>query len=68
MEKSDGKAVVDVHMKNKEEAIKYQEAIRETELNVLEFINTTIEIKETKNNPEMVSALAGLFKVVKRIP
>ncbi|MFS1025102.1 hypothetical protein ACFC9R_07270 [Enterococcus casseliflavus] len=68
MEKSDGRAVVDVHMKNKEEARKYQEAIRETELNVLEFINTTIEIKETKNNPEMVSALAGLFKVVKRIP
>lgn len=66
MEKSDGKAVVDVHMKNKEEARKYQEAIRETELNVLEFINTTIEIKETKNNPEMVSALAGLLRVVKQ--
>lgn len=68
MEKSDGKGVVDVHMKNKEEARKYQEAIRETELNILEFINTTIEINETKNNPEMVSALAGLLKVVKRTP
>ncbi|OTO24945.1 hypothetical protein [Enterococcus sp. 3C7_DIV0644] len=68
MEKSDGKVVVDVHVKNKEEARKYQEAIRETELNLLEFINTTVEIDETKNNPEMVSALAGLLKVVKRIP
>ena len=68
MEKSDGRAVVEVHMKDKEEARKYQEAIRETELNVLEFINTTIEINETKSNPEMVSALAGLLKVVKRIP
>ena len=68
MEKSDGRAVVDVHMKNKEEVREYQEAIRETELNVLEFINTTIEINETKSNPEMVSALAGLLKVVKRIP
>lgn len=66
MEKSDGKGVVDVHMKNKGEARKYQEAIRETELNLLEFINTTIEINETKNNHEMVSALAGLFKVVKQ--
>lgn len=68
MEKSEGRAVVDVHVKNKEEARKYQEAIRETELNLLEFINTTVEIDETKNNPEMVSALAGLLKVVKRIP
>lgn len=68
MEKSDGRAVVDVHVKNKEEARKYQEAVRETELNLLEFINTTIEINETKDNPEMVSALAGLLKVVKRIP
>ncbi|WP_429967887.1 hypothetical protein [Enterococcus sp. AZ046] len=68
MGKSDGRAVVDVHMNNKEEARKFQEAIRETELNVLEFINTTIEINETKSNPEMVSALAGLLKVVKRIP
>lgn len=66
MEKSDGRAVVDVHVKNKEEARKYQEAIRETELNVLEFVNTTIEINETKNNPEMVSALAGLLRVVKQ--
>ena len=66
MEKSDGEAVVDVHVKNKEEARKYQEAIRETELNLLEFINTTVEIDETKNNPEMVSALAGLLKVVKQ--
>lgn len=66
MEKSDGRTVVDVHMKNKEKARKFQEAIRETELNVLEFINTTIEIKETKNNPEMVSALAGLLRVVKQ--
>lgn len=66
MEKSEGRAVVDVHVKNKEEARKYQEAIRETELNLLEFINTTVEIDETKNNPEMVSALAGLLKVVKQ--
>lgn len=66
MEKSDGEAIVDVHVKNKEEARKYQEAIRETELNLLEFINTTVEIDETKNNPEMVSALAGLLKVVKQ--
>ncbi|EPH90000.1 hypothetical protein D922_03375 [Enterococcus faecalis 06-MB-DW-09] len=66
MEKSDGRTVVDIHVKNKEEARKYQEAIRETELNLLEFINTTIEINETKNNPEMVSALAGLLKVVKQ--
>lgn len=66
MEKSDGRVVVDVHMKNKEEARKYQEAIQETELNLLEFINTTIKINETKNNPEMVSALAGLLKVVKQ--
>jgi len=66
MEKSDGRAVVDVHVKNKEEARKYQEAVRETELNLLEFINTTVEIDETKNNPEMVSALAGLLKVVKQ--
>lgn len=65
MGKSDGRAVVDVHMKNKEEARKYQEAIRETELNLMEFINTTIKIEETKNNSEMVSALAGLLKVVK---
>lgn len=66
MEKSERRAVVDVHVKNKEEARKYQEVIRETELNLLEFINTTIEIDDTKNNPEMVSALAGLFKVVKQ--
>lgn len=66
MEKSEGRTVVDVHVKNKEEARKYQEAIRETELNLLEFINTTVEIDETKNNPEMVSALAGLLKVVKQ--
>ncbi|MDB1687472.1 hypothetical protein [Enterococcus casseliflavus] len=65
MEKSDGRAVVDVHVKNKEEARKYQAAVRETELNLLEFINTTIEINETKDNPEMVSALAGLLKMVK---
>lgn len=66
MEKSDERVVVDVHMKNKDEARKYQEAIRETELNLLEFINTTIKINKTKNNPEMVSALAGLLKVVKQ--
>lgn len=68
MEKSDGKVVVDVYANHEENPRKYQEAIRETELNILEFINTTIEINETKNNPEMVSALAGLLKVVKRIP
>lgn len=67
MEKSEGRAVVDVHVKNKEEARKYQEAIRETEMYLLEFIRTTVEIDETKNNPEMVSALAGLLKVVKQI-
>lgn len=66
MEKSNGKIAVDVHKNHKEEARKYQEAIRETELNILEFINTTIEINETKNNPEMVSALAGLLRVVKQ--
>ncbi|MBO1121972.1 hypothetical protein [Enterococcus casseliflavus] len=66
MEKSEGRAVVDVHVKNKEEARKYQEAIRETEMYLLEFIRTTVEIDETKNNPEMVSALAGLLKVVKQ--
>lgn len=66
MEKPDGRVVVDVHVKNKEEARKYQEAIQETELNLLEFINTTIKINKTKNNPEMVSALAGLLKVVKQ--
>lgn len=66
MEKPEGRAVVDVHVKNKEEARKYQEAIRETEMYLLEFIRTTVEIDETKNNPEMVSALAGLLKVVKQ--
>lgn len=68
MEKTDGKSAIDDQSHRKEEARKYQEAIRETELNLLEFINRTIEINETKNNPEMVSALAGLLKVVKRVP
>lgn len=66
MDKSDGKVVVEVYANHKEDARKYQEAIRETELNLLEFINTTIEIDETKNNPEMVSTLAELLKVVKQ--
>lgn len=65
MKKTDGKAAIDDQSHRKEESRKYQEAIRETELNLLEFINTTIEINETKNNPEMVSALAGLLRVVK---
>lgn len=64
MEKTDGKSSIDDQLHRKEEARKYQEAIRETELNLLEFINRTIEINETKNNPEMVSASAGLLKVV----
>lgn len=65
MKKSDGKALVDVHGSHQEKAKEYQEAIRETELNLLEFINATIEINETKDNPEMVSALAGLLKEIK---
>lgn len=68
MEKLDGKAIADVYANHEENPRKYRETIRETELNLLEFINTTVEIDETKNNPEMVSALAGLLKVVKRTP
>ena len=66
MEKPDGKAIFDLHENHNEKARDYQESVSETELNILRFINTTIEDDKTKNNPEMVSALAGLLKEIKR--
>lgn len=66
MEKSNGKVVVDVHANRKVKVQEYQEGIRETELKVLRFINKTLGGNEIENNPEMVSALSGLLKVVKQ--